>query len=581
MGYLPQLSELAASQQMMSQFGGYNHNPRINEAEFDGMSNMSSLYYPVISPRNKRGTLTLLTDPNGIAAKSNMFWVDGTSLYHNGALVTGLTLADSEKKFVSMGAFLLIWPDKKYYNTADQTYGSLEASITIAGDITCTMTKVDGTAYGAPTVSATEPNDPDDTDLWLDTSETVHVLKQYSESTSAWVPVATTFIKIAADNIGALFSEYDGVTISGFTNTALNGDFILYGADDDYIIITGILDATVEQTGGVTVTRSVPAMDFLVESENRVWGCSSANHEIYACKQGDPKNWHVFMGLSTDSYAATIGSDGDFTGAAVYFGQVLFWKEDILHKITGNKPASYNIASVPCRGVEKGSEKSLCNVNERLYYKSRSCICAYDGALPVTVSNELGDVRYRSGVAGALGNKYYISMKDSADAYHMFVYDTALGLWHREDSTQAMQFAAHQGELFYINAANKKIISVNGRLSVHEGGVKYDAVNGAAEANFAWCVETGDIGMALPDNKYIGRLMIRLEAASAMSVTVSFKYDSGSTWEDHSVTVATPKRTVQFPFVPRRCDHLRIKIAGTGACKIYSITKTVEEGGSR
>lgn len=579
MGYLRTLTETEKSRDMLQEFGGYDHRTKIQENYFDDMQNMSSSLYPILSPRGKRGTLTLLTDPNGIAAKSNLFWVNGTSLYHNGVLVTGLTLIDGPKQFVSMGAYLLIWPDKVYYNTEDLTHGNLGASITITGDVVCSLCKQDGSTFPTPDVGSTEPEDPADKDTWIDTSETVHVLKQFSAASGTWIPVATTYIKIASENIGAQFAQYDGVTIAGLETESLNGDFILYGADDNYIIITGILDATAEQTGGVTVARVIPDMDFLTESENRVWGCSSDNHEVYACVQGDPKNWNRFMNVATDSYAATIGSDGDFTGAATYYGQVLFFKEDMLHVVSGSYPSAYQIAYIPCRGVARGSEKSLAVVNERLYYMGRTSICVYDGATPATVSNELGEIVYKNGVGGGLGNKYYISMQDAAGTWNMFVYDTALGLWHREDSAHAMEFAAHEGELFYIDADTNKIMSVGGRLSVHAGGTQYDEANGELESDVEWYAETGEIGLDLPDNKYVSRLLIRIEVETYMDVTIGLKYDSAGSWDDHIINVSTPLRTVKLSIYTRRCDHLRMKISGTGACRIFSLTKTVEVGG--
>ena len=37
-------------------------------------------------------------------------------------------------------------------------------------------------------------------------------------------------------------------------------------------------------------------------------------------------------------------------------------------------------------------------------------------------------------------------------------------------------------------------------------------------------------------------------------------------------------RSVDIPVRPMRCDHLRLRIEGSGEAKIYSITKTIEEG---
>ena len=59
---------------------------------------------------------------------------------------------------------------------------------------------------------------------------------------------------------------------------------------------------------------------------------------------------------------------------------------------------------------------------------------------------------------------------------------------------------------------------------------------------------------------------------------MSFQYDSSGVWVEKSITVAQVKHTVKLPIIPRRCDHMRIKIAGKGSCRIFSITKTIEEG---
>ena len=82
-----------------------------------------------------------------------------------------------------------------------------------------------------------------------------------------------------------------------------------------------------EQT--VQLERRVPDLDFVTECDNRVWGCSSRENVIYACKLGDPTNWFSYRGIAADSYAVTVGSDGAFTGAATCMGYALFFKENI------------------------------------------------------------------------------------------------------------------------------------------------------------------------------------------------------------------------------------------------------------
>lgn len=107
----------------------------------------------------------------------------------------------------------------------------------------------------------------------------------------------------------------------------LNATKVIYARDDDYIVVVGLIDLTYEQTvGTVTVERSVPEMDYVCEAQNRVWGCKygmvdgKAVNELYCCALGDFKNWNRFLGISTDAWAASVGSDGAWTGAANYLG---------------------------------------------------------------------------------------------------------------------------------------------------------------------------------------------------------------------------------------------------------------------
>ncbi len=569
MGFLPQLSELNTSRDMINEFGGYNRNLRIGNNEFHDMQNMSAARYPVLSPRPKRGKLRTLATPNGLYAHEKLCWVDGTAFYYDGSEVDGFTLEDSAKTIIGMGAYILIWPDKMYYNTADGSFGSLGNTVTTTDTIDITLCKNDGTDYGEYTASETAPTNPTDGQLWVDTSNTPHVLKQYSSVYGTWVSVPTTYVKLASDGIGEGFSKYDGVSLSDMEIDDLNGDFILYGVDDDYIIITAIIDEVATQSEAATIERKIPDMDYVTESENRVWGCSSAKHEIYACKLGDAKNWNCFMGISTDSYVMTVGSSGDFTGCCTHLGYVLFFKSDVIHKIYGNKPSNFQLTNTHCRGVEKGSEKSLVIVNETLYYKARHDVCAYNASLPASISDALGDVKYKNAVAGAYASNYYICMEDENGDHALFVYDEARGLWHKEDNTEVMYFAAYGAELYFI--ADDCLYTVGGDIETY-------ADDAELEKAIEWSAETGDIGMEYPDNKYISKLQFRLEVPEKSIVRVELQYDCDGIWVEKYQINATRKRSFTVPIIPKRCDTMKIRISGKGDCSIYSLTKTIEQG---
>ena len=292
---LPVLNELLTSRDMVDVFGGYNHRLRISEGEFYDMKNLTSSYYPILAPRKPRGVYARTThNPVGLIEKDSLCYVtvvDGDLHfikedveYNLGKTTVGATV---ERTLTSMGAYVIVMPDKKYINTINtDDKGDIETKYTSAdgSKVTFSLCKADGTEYIADVVSAEEP----DTEtiksgyLWLDTSQTPNSLKQWSkmgDASGTWISVATTYIKIGCVGIGTNFEEYDGVAISGVTvanlKDDLNNDMVVYAKGDDYIVVVGILDGamSLSQAEPISVERYMPELDFVVESNNRLWGC--------------------------------------------------------------------------------------------------------------------------------------------------------------------------------------------------------------------------------------------------------------------------------------------------------------------
>ena len=578
----PTLPVKDTSRQMVDVFRGYNHNLRISDGEFFDMKNMTSDYYPVLSPRGKRGFYVKPASPQGLIAKDAICYVDGSEFvmgeYH---VDMGLSVAaeDCPKQLISMGAYVIIMPDKKYINTMDITdFGEIEAYFTSTTDVSFELCTISGDVYTGTVISPDAPADPENLDYWIDTSSTPHTLKQYSETSSTWVSVPTTYIKISATGIGTAFRQYDGVTISGVLNPSLqdlNATMAIWARGDDYIVVTGILGAVTTQTvaeGAIKVERRMPNMDFVIESGNRLWGCrygAAVNgdlvNEIYASKLGDFKNWNCFMEISTDSYVASCGTDGQFTGAITFLGYPMFFKENCVHKVYGNYPANFQIQDTACRGVQKGCHGSLAIVNETLFYKARSGICAFDGSLPAEASYALGNEAYSDAVGGAHGNKYYVSMKDNQGIWHLFVYDTAKKMWHKEDNLHAAAFCSCRDELYCIDADARNIITMFGSGLEDTGEVQ-------------WMVETGEIGISSPDMKYISRLTVRMSMGVGSKAEFYAKYDMSDEWIHVCTVFGTDLRSLSIPIRPRRCDHMKLKIIGEGMGKVYSYTKTIGQG---
>ena len=130
---LPELNEMPTSRDMVEVFGGYNHNLRIGQGEFYDMKNLTSADYPVLSPRKSRGVYVTPSRPQGMIAKDSLCYVDGSNFIINEYTIPmKLTEDSTPKTLVSMGAYVIIMPDKKYINTikngTEYEHGSIETT---------------------------------------------------------------------------------------------------------------------------------------------------------------------------------------------------------------------------------------------------------------------------------------------------------------------------------------------------------------------------------------------------------------------------------------------------------------------
>ena len=606
----PKLQEVSRYREMTTVFGGYNHQISCDEGQFFDMKNMTSKYFPVLSPRQNRGIVKNFVNPQAVLDKEDIWWIDNKELYQNGdrIFLDDVTLTDeTPKTLAKMGAYIIIMPDKVWVNTSRDTpwpeHGYMERTNEIKDGspmVTFELADANGMVINHHDAEWYKTHEPKDGDyLMTTTSAGKPSLKIYSANTSIWMTVATTYLQINSEGIGIGFEKGDGIKISSSTNTGFENIFVNYefvenwategntqyskwvyttntyivDRTDDSITIPGIYTAvsTAYPHIDLRIERKVPDMAFITECNNRLWGCSKDGHEIYCSKLGDVKNWNCFRGSSTDSWAATIGSDGKFTGAITYLGYPMFFKEDGLIKISVSATGGHQTKETKCRGVQSGSERSLTIMNETLYYKSSTEVCGYNGSLPYSISDEFGDVKYYDAVGGSIGDKYYISMRDSKGEYNMFVYDSKNGIWCKEDNTNALAFCRHKDDLYYIDSKDNTMKSVGGTLL-------YNVPEKATEDKFDWFVESGTIGYSSPDNKYVGRINLRITLEFGTNVDFFLQYDSCGKWEHKFNMSGTGTRTYSIPIIPKRCDHFKYKITGIGGCKIHSVTKTIEEG---
>ena len=515
-----------------NQFLGLNMRKGARDGEIADMVNMSSREFPLLCVRAKRRLCATLEKPNGLFGWNGLVWVDGTKFYFNG--VEKGTVTDSVKSFAGIGAYIVIMPDKKYYNTETDSFGSMESEWSGTE-----LTFTNGTLYG----EAAERN----------------ALKHTGTDWSEY------------------FREGDAVTVSGCTVHPENNKSVIIreisGDTMNFYENVFVLDGEEQSTeygesGTIKVSRSVPELDWMCENENRLWGCKG--NTIYASKLGDIFNFGVYDGIDTDSYTVETGSVGEFTGCVSYAGYPTFFKDENIYKVYGSIPSNFEVASSVKLGMESGNGGSLATAGETLFFLSRAGFAAYTGGIPTLIHDAFGENMPQEATAGSDGVRYYVSCRMPDGAWRLFVYDTRYGVWDAEDNTHAVCFAYYGGELYFLSD-DGKIWLTEDKGRTHPGSTEENSVS--------WSVEFADFTAGETNKKSAGKLQLRIELEQGSEARAYIRYDSSGTWtEIYPILTGTTKKSFILPVIPKRCDHYRIKLTGSGEGRIYALTRSFYVG---
>lgn len=511
-------------------FGGLNRSVGAGDGELQAMRNLTSDHYPLLAVRAQRRFYRKLDNPGGIFSWEGLCWVQGTDFYFRGEKKG--EVSTGEKQFASMGPWIVVLPDKCCYNVDTDTFKQMEATWTGAS-----LTFCNGLLFGEET--------------------------------------AANCVTCAGVVWKDLFCVGDGVTITGCTaKEGNNKTLVIREIDGDKLYFyenSFALDADgaeCTEQGEMKVARTVPDLDFICENENRLWGC--ADNTIYACKQGDIFNWNVMDGLEDDSYAVDTGSAGAFTGCVSYRGYPTFFKEDHIYKVYGSTPSNFEVMGSASLGLAKGSGRSLAIAGETLFYLSTSGVMAYTGGIPQPIGAAFGMDKFKNAAGGSDGLKYYISMQTQQGEQGLYVYDTQKGLWHQEDELEVTHFARHNSNLYMLDKQGSIWIGSSPQ------GMEQETEN---EPAVQWQAEFADHTEEEPNKKGVTKLQIRLELEEGANMQVWMQFDSDGVWQEvGSVVGEGAKRSYYLPIIPRRADHFRVKLTGTGMCRVHSFVREYYTG---
>lgn len=423
----------------------------------------------------------------------------------------------SRRRFAAMGSRVLIWPDKAMW-TAEGGIVPLGASYTAAG-----LVFSDGTYAGeaAEKNTVTVPEGAGPFPFRVGDAVTF----------PACEPTGGEEVTLILREIGQ-----EGKELRFYENSfAGNG--------------------TVAES--LTLERRVPDLDYICANENRIWGCKGDT--VWCCKLGDPSNWYVFDGVSTDAWSVESGTAGEFTGCVSYLGYPCFFKEDRIFKVYGSKPVNFELLGSATLGVLPGADRTMAVAGEALFYLSRAGFVKYNGGMPVPVGEALGELRFTGGLAGSDGLRYYVSAETAEGGKLLLVYDTRFQAWHCESGPELVGMAWRSG--LWAVGDNDMARSLGAVLRVPTGAQTETLPEASAE--FA------DFDFRSFDGKYPVRLWIRAETENGIEIEV--KYDSANAWEELGSVPAGGKAAKYLAFPVRRCDRFALRLTGAGPWTVWAL----------
>ena len=503
---LPYLTETSnPSKKYTVSFRGINYGEGYQDGEMVECENLSTEKYPCISQRAKRVKVSQFTTPHTLHAKDGIIVIDETNVFYNQTKVGEVT--PGRKQTATIGNYVVIFPDKAYYNVATNTFGSMEETF-----------KATGLVFTANSITTTGE---------------------------------------------FKFRDGDAVEISGCTKASENNKKpIIRGVSSNVLTFDDNTFTAATEDVEVTIKRTVPELDFICESNYRLWG--TKGNTIYSSKFSDPFNFEVFDGLSSDSYYIDVGSDGDFTGCIPFSSHICFFKENTLHKLYGTKPSNFQIVTANIYGVQSGCEKSMCIVNEQLLYKGVDGVYSYTGGVPELISSKFGTKRFSDAVATCDGERYYISMKHNGE-WSLFVYDVLKNIWLREDNTHAYDMAFSDGYVY--------ILADNGGL--------YRIDRTASREDVEWSATFCPFNETVNEKKGYSKFHLRIDMTAGSWLTVDVKTDTDTQWREVYKTHNEKTRTISVPIIPTRCDSVTVRLRGKGECTVKTFIREFTTGSDK
>ena len=596
---LPYVKEIPKSRSYIHEFRGYNHKNIISETEQYDCCNLTNDEYPVLASRKRRSIRSidegyeiidaLSAEEVFVLAKNN------NKLYlrrgHGTFFEIGAYEPGARYQMVRMGANVIIYPLCYCYNTATGASDTFCSPVTLKAlgklEFFHCIKNPDGTLTKVTVHS--DRGSCNVGEYYLGDYHRIHRLNADNTTTKMFSYTMVKGLKIVREIFEFIETDIENFFIhpKGSANVTrvveIDGEtWCVFSAtlNCNRMVLTAKTKVTYNGYNSVIANESgeynfvyktgIEDMDYVIECQNRLWGCRADGkvNEIYCTALGSYSDWYSYGSSPGDAYAVSVGSVGGFTGAAVIGENPVFFKESVIHKVYVSSSGAHQLYTLDCRGVQKGSSRSIVKMNETVIYKSKYDVVLFDGTTVTPISEAFGNEHYTDAKAGSIGSKYVLWCKKENTPY-LFVYDLKKGFWQRESAPEDVI-------CFSADEENLCIFTPGEEISLSERAGDGFSIEGPV----SYMLESGIQGISSPDGKYLVRLDYRVALDLGATFNVWIQYDSDGRW----ISVArltgqnfTAKPQI-LPVLPRRCDHYKIRITGRGSFKLYSVAKVFEEG---
>ena len=582
---LPKISVKNKYTRQILSFGGLNTTENYSDGEFCKCYGISHLRFPMITQRQRMVKSGDFISPEAAAFENKECVADSGKLYYDKKAVA--EISEGDKQIALMNGYVLVFPDKIYYDTKSGETGKLDYGFNFS-KITVTFTEnsitVPETNYIQVQSKVTDVLGGDDEIMTYSevTAEngkftfsgysakkasqlTVNTIYRYNCKENEYKKVksiavsentytiSSTLIKLE-NNLENVFSglrEGDCVEISGCkTNKGNNKTAVIKEIDENTLSFDD-LTFTEGTESTVVIKRKIPDFSCVCSYNNRLWGCEG--NTIYASKLGDPFNFFYYNGLSTDSFSVASNTAGDFTAVVSYGSYLIFYKENNCYKLYGTRPSNFQLVESLAGGVKKEDRKSIAVMGNRIFYKGIDGVYVFYGGAAQRISEKIDTTNMENACGGADGFFYFLAA-DTQNGRLLYVYDPQRGLWSIAGETTAKNFAFYSGKLHAL--------CDDGLFSIER----------EEDENCSWSFTMCPINEKYHRTKSYSAFYICAALSENSYKQVDAKIDN-EPYRCAGIVRSVRAKQIRIPVHIRSCSEISLRISGRGKCVIESIVR--------